>query len=290
LTKFNIFFKLMTILFGGDMRKLPQLLAGMVLISEIQIAGQTTTDEFVELYNPGSQPVNLLNFRLTKKTAAGTESALKSALSGMVPAKGFFLLTSPNAVSSNAADLIYSGNTIANDNTVILYDSNMVVVDKLGLGDAVDKEGSASADPSASKSLERKANIGSTKDSMKVGGLDEFNGNSWDSDNNQSDFVIRDIPQPQNSLSSREPVLPTPTVMAEPTSTPTAIPTATPTNTPTPTLVTSPTNTPIPTLTPPPQDNGWPWISWQLRCQTRYTFMRIMNYAIPIPKTFCSIK
>jgi len=39
---------------------------------------------------------------------------------------------------------------------------------------------------------------------MYTGGVDELKGNSSDSDNNSSDFILRNISQPQNSGSSAE--------------------------------------------------------------------------------------
>ncbi|MBI2587566.1 hypothetical protein HYW29_02020 [Candidatus Amesbacteria bacterium] len=62
---------------------------------------------------------------------------------------------------------------------------------------------------------------------------------------------MRDIPQPQNSLSDREPVAPTATVVPTPTETP--VPTEVPT--PTPELTDAPTPTPTPTPTPLPGSN-----------------------------------
>jgi hypothetical protein len=40
---------------------------------------------------------------------------------------------------------------------------------------------------------------------MIAGGADEFLGNGYDSDNNLNDFILRDIPEPQNSGSEKEP-------------------------------------------------------------------------------------
>jgi len=44
---------------------------------------------------------------------------------------------------------------------------------------------------------------------MGIGGIDEFEGNGYDSNNNSNDFVQRTTPQPQNSSSQAEPIIDT---------------------------------------------------------------------------------
>lgn len=65
-----------------------------VVINEVQIAGVTSDDEFVELFNPTNSAIDLTDWRLTRATAAGNESNLVSSLSGTIPAGGYYLITS----------------------------------------------------------------------------------------------------------------------------------------------------------------------------------------------------
>lgn len=242
-----------------------------VVISEIQIAGTAANDEFVELYNPTNQAVDLTGWRLSRRSSSATGSLtnLVSSLSGSIQPRGYFLLANP-AFTSTQVDQYYSATTsgVAANNTVILFsDNGQTVVDKVGMGTAEDNETASSVLPEAGQSIERKANANATAQSMQGGGSDEFQGNGWDSDSNLNDFVARTIPQPQHSQSSLEPVLspspsqtpspalsPSPTVVPSPTQTPSPTPslTTTPTVTPTPEPTPSPTAIPSPTATPQP--------------------------------------
>ncbi|QQS38368.1 lamin tail domain-containing protein [Candidatus Woesebacteria bacterium] len=204
-------------------------LSNHVVISEIQISGNSANDEFVELYNPTGSAINLEGWRLTRKTASGTESNLIANISGTIPANGYFLITHASYEGSTTADSNYSAtsNAIASNNTVILYsDAGVTMMDKVGMGNAIDFEVQAVSNPEALGSIERKANSYSTSQSMSAGGLDEHSGNGEDSENNVSDFVVKTISTPQNNLSQTEAsqavsATPTPSVSTTPSPTPT---------------------------------------------------------------------
>ena len=291
------------------------IVANHVVVSEVQIAKTgAATDEFVELYNPSDNDVDISTWKLTRKTSTGTESVLVATLSGTIKAKGFYLLTPQTGYTGLAsADQLYSEvNSISANNTVILYgDNGLLLVDKVGFGTAVDREGTTETNPSDNTSRERIANSSSTITSMGIGGNDEFMGNGEDTDDNASDFILRSTPQPQNSLSALEPVpttsptetptnTPTPTATTTPTSAPTQTPSPTsiPTNTPsptptqaTPTPTALPTNTPSPTLTiTPSQTPTLPaFPSFQLQCSTKNLNFNIMNFKINIPLVTCHL-
>src|SRR3989344_6381798 len=205
-------------------------IGGNILISEIQIEGVTTFDEFVELYNPSSSPVVLTDWTLTRKTSGGAESNLVLAFDeATIPALGYFLVANEAYTGSIVADQIYSANSqnIAPSNTVLLYDADGILVDKVGMGEAIDFETEVMDPPLVNESIERKANADSTIESM-VSGSDQFVGNGQETDNNSLDFVLRGASNPQNVSSSIEPeqtetASPTPTV--EPTESPSSSPT-----------------------------------------------------------------
>lgn len=226
-----------------------------VVISEIQSVGSLSTDEFVELYNPTDDPVNLTNWRLSKKTPGGVEMDIIAAtMSGTIAPHGYFLIAHINYDEGVEPDFTYAGpSSVASDNTVLLYDGSGSLVDKVGLGDASDREGQlspspAAPDPTSHHSAERKASAASDATSMGPGGSEETAGNGEDKDNNSADFVLRSDSDPQNSSSAKEPEFITPTETATPT----------PTDTPTPTLTETPTPTPTDTLSPTPTDTPTP--------------------------------
>lgn len=180
-----------------------------IVISEIQTTGGTgyTTDEFVELYNPTEADFNLAGWQLTKKTAAGKEYVLVDNFGEKsIKSHSFFLITHPSGYSGQATpDLYYTTtNSISDNNTVILYDATGQIVDKVGFGSTTDFEGEALVNPSAKKSVERKAKAESTTETMAEGGTDYFLGNAEDTDNNKNDFILRDNPEPQNTSSEPE--------------------------------------------------------------------------------------
>lgn len=236
-----------------------------VVISEIQIGGATSTDEFVELYNPTDTTQDLSGWRIMKKTAAGTEDQLVVTIpSGSIPSHGYFLAAHTSYDGALTADVSYGENsTVSGNNTVLLYDNADALVDKVGLGSAGDYEGTGTAsNPANDRSAERKANAASTKASMEAGGVDEFAGNGEDTDDNDLDFVYKTLSDPQNSSSAIELPGVTPVPTESPTPTPTDIPTPTPTESPTPTPTESPTptptETPAPTETPTPTESPSP--------------------------------
>ncbi len=240
-----------------------------VVLSEIQVRSvENANDEFVELYNPTNSPVDLSSWKLSRKTASGTESVLVASLSGSIPAKGFFLIASPESSTASLADQTYSTDQrIAANNAILLYNQEGTIVDMVGLGTASASETATIGNPVNGGSVERKANASSTSESMNIGGTDEFLGNGWDTDNNSLDFIQRRVSQPQNASFPPEPpiISPTPTPSSSPTLlptlTPTTTPNPTPTSSPTPTMTPTNTPTPIPTQTPLPTQIVTPTIS-----------------------------
>ena len=169
-----------------------------IVISEVQIGGETVYDEFIELYNPTDQEINLENWDLKRKTKSGNESNVLNNIEGIIPAYGYFLII-PRANCGEskiedcykgtvAADDEYTTNSfLANDNTILLYDGNEDLVDKVGWGEAGDFEGEVIINNPENNQILERTNI---------------NGVIQDTDNNKNDFVLRDDPEPWNSGNS----------------------------------------------------------------------------------------
>ena len=165
-----------------------------IVISEVQIAGKTADEEFIELYNPTDQAINLTDWKLTKKTASGTESTIlsnktKTKFTGIIPAQGYFLISNPNSSFVSFSDLVYgSSQSIASNNTVILYNPEEKIIDKVGWGTASDFESA----PAAVK-----------PELLKNQSIERYpgypNGNQQDTDNNANDFFVQLTPNPISS-------------------------------------------------------------------------------------------
>lgn len=180
-----------------------------LVISEIQINGTTTTQDFVELYNPTDSDVGLNGWKLRKRTSTGSESSLVLIGTGKsIVSRGFFLWSNTsNGYNTTIGADVSNTNTLADDNSIVLLKPDNTVIDQVGWGSGTNQfveTAGYPANPAANQSMERKAYSSSTSSSMSPGGSDEFKGNGFDSDNNSTDFILRTASQAQNSGSSTE--------------------------------------------------------------------------------------
>lgn len=113
-----------------------------IVINQVLIGqNEGIKNEFIELYNPNNFPLNLESYSLKKKTTSGSESNLVSnkKFIGTIPALGYFLISSPEFFSQIKADLVYStSNSLSPDNSLLLYNQDSILIDKLGFGKAND--------------------------------------------------------------------------------------------------------------------------------------------------------
>lgn len=264
--------------------------ANHIVISEIQVAGVTADDEFVELYNPTNQSVDLSGWRLKRESSSASSSSnLVSSMSGTIPSHGYFLIAFPVSYTGSVTpDLTYSATSsaIAPNNTVLLYsNAGTSLVDKVGMGTASDKETADAVEPPTSGSIQRK--------------IDDTGGHGLDTDNNSLDFEVIEVSTPRNSsviitptptlspAPSEEPT-PTPSASPSPTETPTPSPTLEPTTTPTQTPTIEPTATPTLTPSPTPTPVGQIIVNTpHLVCTLNYKTISFFNFHISIPVVKC---
>ncbi|HKJ81614.1 MAG TPA: phospholipase D-like domain-containing protein [Ignavibacteriaceae bacterium] len=192
------------------------LTADHLVISEILIDGvyessASNNDEFVEIYNPTSNPVDVSNWTIDYRSASSTTFNNKYTFpAGTIIQSHKFYLFGGGGVSNrdNSAQsvLLGLGNT---GGGVFLRNSTGTTIDLIGWGTAIagNYEGTVATKPAQGVSLERKANSSSTSTTMGIGGSDELEGNGYDTDDNANDFVQRTTPQPQNSSSPAEPAI-----------------------------------------------------------------------------------
>jgi len=169
-----------------------------ILINEIQIAGEGTTHDFIELYNPSQKDIYLGEyasgyFKLVKRTQSGTDDinikSWRGDLEAKVPAQGYYLWASSEDESFPAlirAD-VQTKQIISPDNGIgILFinDDESYLIDALGWGvfnNVLFEGNSFSKDPSKNQSLGRKMNVEE---------------NYIDTNNNSIDFEVQ-FPTPK---------------------------------------------------------------------------------------------
>jgi len=162
---------------GGGRTPYPKL-----LISEVQIGGTADTkEEFVELYNPNNQDVDLTNWYVQRKTKTGDAFltyAPNTLFSGRkITANGYFLIARQNYF--NFLGDIWVENPITDDNSLALKNPNGEIVDMVGFGLAQDYEFLPALNPIGGQSIGR--------------GIQEK-----DFDNNLTDFSLN-IPSPKTN-------------------------------------------------------------------------------------------
>ena len=166
-----------------------------VVISEFRVRGpQGGNDEFIELYNLSSSPVNIGGWKVNGSNNAGTTSTRATIAANVVINPGcHYLLT--NSGSSG-----YSG-TVTGDQTYstgVTDDGGIGLLNGTTLVDAV-----GMSTGSAYKEGTQLASLGSTNTARsyerKPGGAA---GSGTDTDDNSSDFQVRTTSDPQNSSST----------------------------------------------------------------------------------------
>ncbi|HOL47275.1 MAG TPA: lamin tail domain-containing protein, partial [bacterium] len=178
-----------------------------IVISEVKYEGVgSANDEFIELYNPAPYDINISGWVIKKKSGTGTtETTIKTISSNkIIKSFGYFLIANTGFAQINT--IIPDDTTtqiIAANNVILLYDTSNTLIDKVGYGVVGDSEMQSCTDPGSGKSIERKAQKNSTPLSMTTG-ADSLAGNSFDMNNNYFDFIVRESPDPQNSVSNKE--------------------------------------------------------------------------------------
>lgn len=139
-----------------------------VSINEIAWMGTSISysDEWLELYNDSNKDIDLTGW-----TLGATDGSPSIQLSGVIPAKGYFLMekTDDNSVADVLADLIYSGSLSNTSEVLELRDGNGLLVDTVDAWYAGDNTSKAT--------MERVSPLLSGTDSANwVNGSEVYNG------------------------------------------------------------------------------------------------------------------
>jgi len=169
-----------------------------ILITEVQIASvSSNNDEFIELYNPNNQEVDISSWSIQKSHSTSTVVYKKNFETGnKIPAKGYFLIVYASSTDQNLlnlADFTHKTFNLAPDNTIYLAAnqekienaSDADIINMVGFGENVFSEGNPAPEPQDGESIGRKWS--STAQ------------NYIDTNNNQTDFEIQSpTPKAQN--------------------------------------------------------------------------------------------
>ena len=171
--------------------------ANHIVISEIMAGIDGNTNyEFIEFYNPTTNPIDLTGWAIKKRSSTGAESSfvVSSRFQGkIIPPKKYFLIANEGGYNGSISpDIVWpaSYNLAYANNAIIFYNNNNEIVDEVIYQNI-----------EAGKSLERKAWQNNSCVSAQNNG--EFLGNACDTDS-ETDFEIRQAPNQQNSQSPPE--------------------------------------------------------------------------------------
>lgn len=210
-----------------------------LVIAEAVTGGASASDEWIELVNVASVPIDLAGLELSYATSSGATVTRKAtwASSRILDQGRHLLIANASGIHAAIADLTYSGGLAATGGALVLRPVGGSPIDAVGWGDAVNAfvEGTATPAPAAGSSIERRPG----------GPL----GHSSDSNDNASDFVVNPLPIAQNLASPPTPdpgASPTPSLSASPEPSASAAPS------PEPSVSVEPSPTPAPSVEPTP--------------------------------------
>ncbi len=224
---------------------------GHLVISEVVTGAASASDELIELYNPSAEALPLEGLELVYVTASGATITRRAAWSlgaEPLPPGAHLLVANELGAFAPIADALYGSGMAATGGSVALRIQGAAsAIDAVGWGTATSSwlEGTPAAAPAAGASLERRP------------GGDA--GSNTDTDDNDADFVVRSVPDPQNLASPPVPAVspsPTPSATADPTPSATADPTPSATADPAPSATADPA--PSATADPAPSAGATP--------------------------------
>jgi hypothetical protein len=154
--------------------------ANHILIAAVQIAGVSSSNDLVKLYNPTGAAVDTSGWKLHKKSQTGADYSLKEFPTGSVIAAGqsFVWANSAGGFSETVGANVSSTETLAADNSVALMDAAGNIIDAVAWGTGSGQYGEGPpypTDPSANQLLTRRSS-----DGVMV-----------DTDNNTNDFILQ---------------------------------------------------------------------------------------------------
>jgi len=180
-----------------------------IIISQFQVSGASATDEFIELYNPTNKDVDLFDYKVQKRSSSGASYNIIASIpeKSIIKAFSYFLIAHQNFSFQTyiKPDLIYSNYSIANDNSIVLYDADSNIIDTVGFGNCVVSENSCLANLISNQSFVRVNDYNNYGFGYGYGGnVSEILCSDFDLDNNVKDFFVLSKSSPRNSSFKNE--------------------------------------------------------------------------------------
>jgi hypothetical protein len=149
------------------------------MIAAVQIAGASSTNDFVKLFNPTGNVLDISGWSLRKKSSTGTDQSIRQFpnASGVLPGAYFVWANSAGDFSASINADASSTATLAAANSVALVNASGTIVDALAWGSGVNQYGEGNpypTDPGVNQVLTRIF----------------LNGVPQDTDNNATDFIL----------------------------------------------------------------------------------------------------
>lgn len=125
-----------------------------IIINEIQVS--PTENRFIELYNNGSNSVDLTGWYIQRKTATGSSFGSlisKTYFEGKNINSNSYLVISKADLSNSS--IIYDGLTLTESNSIQIKNNSGDIVDKVGMGESLDCIDICIPNPTEGKSVAR---------------------------------------------------------------------------------------------------------------------------------------
>ncbi|MCX6789389.1 MAG: DUF1566 domain-containing protein [Candidatus Gribaldobacteria bacterium] len=187
----------------------------ILLISEAQIRdASSTNNDFVEIFNPNNQAIDITDFQLKKQTSTGTSTGYSLRVfpaNSVIPAMGYFLWANSDYILPGLTPDATSTQTLATNNSVALfYTDHATIIDQVAWGS------------SANPFVETAPFTPNPANDQTITRQQDSSGNYLDTNNNANDFILASS-TPTNSLGQTiQPTTSTPPTTTTPAYDPTA--------------------------------------------------------------------
>lgn len=113
-------------------------LTDALIITEVQIEGEKTTECYIKIYNPSESDIDISSYNLRKKTSSGNDTSLRLfPKDSVIKSKDYFIWASskensfPGKVDAN----VFSVQTLSYNNSIALFDDSRNLIDALSWGE-----------------------------------------------------------------------------------------------------------------------------------------------------------